>query len=87
MKYVFLIVYTLTIVSWAYGLSHHRFLWQEFWLYVGLFFIPSGAVCFCAWLMRQQVMWQRVLGLVGILPALGLWGLFLLLVSNGFKIH
>ena len=80
-------VLLLTSIAWIIGVSRHTFLASEFWIYVGIFLIPGAAVCTCCWLIFQKRAWGRILGLLLVLPSLGLWGLSMLLVSIGFKIH
>ena len=80
-------VYLLTAAAWAIGISNHRFLWSEFWLYALIFLVPAGLVCVSSWLLFMQRTWARVLGIVMVLPSAAIWLLSLLLVSNGFRIH
>jgi len=85
--YSSILVFALTGIAWVSGVSNHTFLASEFWLYVGIFLVPASAVCACTWLVFRAVLWQRILGLVLLLPALAIWAISLLLVLNGFKIH
>ncbi len=80
-------VFLVTGIVWYIGVSNHTFLASEFWLYVGLFLVPASAVCGCAWLVSQPFLWRKAIGLVLILPCLGIWALSLLLVFNGFRVH
>lgn len=80
-------VFLATAIVWIIGVSNHTFLANEFWLYVGIFFIPAMSVCGSSWLIFHRKLWFRVAGLVTILPSIGIWIVSLLLVFNGFKIH
>jgi hypothetical protein len=60
---------------------------REIWLYIGIYLIPALLVCGCSWLILRKQMWQRVIGVLLLLPSLGVWVLSLLLVYAGFKIH
>jgi hypothetical protein len=87
LKYSSITVFLITSVVWIIGVTHHTFLAQEFWLYVGIFTIPAALVCGSFWLMFDGPTWRRIFGLIILVPSLGVWGLSLLLVSVGFKIH
>lgn len=76
-----------TSIVWLIGVSTHTFLMSEFWLYVGIFFVPAMLVCGSSWLIFLDRVALRVLGIVLMLPSLGIWVLSLLLVYGGFKIH
>lgn len=80
-------VFLTTTLVWIYGVSNHRFLMSEFWLYVGIYLIPALLVCGCVWLIFRKQTWQRATGVVLLLPALGIWVISLVLVFAGFKIH
>ena len=80
-------VFIITTGVWVYGVTHHTFLAREIGIYIGLFLIPGAIVCTCCWLVFQQRTWGRILGALLLLPGLGIWGLTLLLVAIGFKIH
>lgn len=85
--YVAAVVYLVTAVVWTIGVTNHRFLWSEFWIYVGIFLLPGGLVCLSAWLIFMERLWARFVGIVLVLPALALWVVSLLLVYAGFRIH
>ena len=85
--YVAVPVFLITSIVWFVALGRHTFLAREIWLYLGLFAVPAGLVCGSAWMILQRRVWVRVIGGVLALPALGVWGLSLLLVWGGFKIH
>jgi hypothetical protein len=85
--YVAVPVVLISSVVWIVALGRHTFLAREIWLYIGLFTVPAGLVCVSAWMILQRRLWVRVVGGVLALPALGVWGLSLLLVWVGFKIH
>ena len=80
-------VFLITSVVWIIGVSNHTFLMREFWLYVGIFTIPAAFVVGSFWLISDDPPWRRILGLILLIPSLGVWGLSLLLVYIGFKIH
>lgn len=44
-------VFLATTVVWIFGVSNHKFLANEIWLYVGIFLLPATAVCTCSWLI------------------------------------
>ena len=85
--YFFIFVFGSTSVVWVAGITNHTFLASEFWIYVGIFFLPASAVCVCAWLALRDLLWIRDTGLVLLFPALAMWVISLLLVFNGFRIH
>ncbi|GEM_PF-2945225 len=87
MKTVITLVYAATALTWIYGITHHRFLMREFWLYAGIFFIPGALVCLSTWLTLQKAWWKRVTGALTLLPGMAIWLISLLLVTAGFKIH
>jgi hypothetical protein len=80
-------VLVITSIVWIIGVSNHRFLWREFWLYVGIFTIPAAFVIGSFWLVAGEPTWRRIVGVLLLIPSLGVWGLSLLLVYAGFKIH
>lgn len=80
-------VFLATTVVWIFGVSNHKFLANEIWLYVGIFLLPATAVCTCSWLIFGDQVWRRVIRLICLLPSCGIWVLLLLLVYNGFRIH
>jgi len=80
-------VFLVTSFVWAVAVSRHTFLAREFWLYVGMFLLPALLVCVSSWLVFQKTLWLRIVGGILALPSLGVWGLSLLLVWIGFKIH
>jgi hypothetical protein len=80
-------VFLATSLVWIAGVSNHTFLVNEIGLYVGIFLIPATLVCVCSWLIFHEQIWRRVVGLICVLPCIGVWVLSLLLVYNGFKIH
>lgn len=82
-----IVVLLVTSIAWIVGVSSHRFLWREFWLYVGIFLLPALMVIGSAWMIVQERLWLRVLGFIGALPSIAIWGISLLLVWAGFKIH
>ena len=87
LKYSAAPVFVITSVVWIMGVSNHRFLASEFWIYVGMFLIPATAVCGCIWLISHGPVWRRILGSVLLVPSMGTWVLSLLLVFHGFRIH
>ncbi|MCW8889042.1 MAG: hypothetical protein OQL20_00095 [Sedimenticola sp.] len=80
-------VFAITSITWAIGVSNHRFLLNEIGIYLLLFFLPALVVCGSVWMIFQPVLWRRMVGVIIALPAVALWVLSLLLVFNGFKIH
>ena len=82
-----IVVFIVTSVAWVVGVSNHMFLANEFWLYVGIFLLPALLVVGSSWMIFQERMWLRVVGVVAALPSVAIWGISLLLVWAGFKIH
>ncbi len=80
-------VLLITSVAWIIGVSSHTFLAQEFPQYVGIFTIPAAFVCGSFWLIFYGSMWRGIIGLLLLIPSLGVWSLSLILVMNGFRIH
>lgn len=80
-------VFVITVIVWAVGISKHRFLISEFWLYVIIFIAPAGLLCVSLWLILMQRTWLRVVGALLALPGLVIWLVSLLLVYGGFRIH
>ena len=87
LKYSAVLILVITSAVWIYGLTNHRFLLNEFWLYVLIFSVPAGLMCFSLWVLLHHAIWRVVLGIVILIPSLGLWIISLLLVSIGFRIH
>jgi hypothetical protein len=85
--YASIAVFGLTSIIWISGVANHSFLASEFWIYVAIFLVPASAVCACIWLVFRGPLWQRIIGLILLLPSLGVWIISLLLVLNGFRIH
>jgi hypothetical protein len=80
-------VFMITATVWAIGISRHRFLPSEFWLYLAIFLVPAALVCGSVWLILIRRTWVRVLGVVLALPSLAMWAVSLMLVCGGFRIH
>jgi len=80
-------VFLTTTIVWIIGVSNHTFLAREFWLYVGIFLVPAMLVCGCSWLVFHGQRWRRAIGMIMLVPCLGIWVLSLMLVYSGFKIH
>ena len=85
--YTAILVFLTTAVVWIVGVSSHTFLVREFWLYAGFFLIPATLVCGCSWLIFHGQRWRRAIGMIMLVPCLGIWILSLMLVYSGFKIH
>ena len=81
------IVFAITAAIWAYALTRHTFLMREFWLYVGIFTVPGGAVFISLWLMLLRHWAWKLIGTLAMIASLIVWGFTLLLVHVGFKIH
>ena len=79
-------VFLTTSIVWVIGVSNHTFIANEIWLYVGIL-IPATSVYGCSCLVFREPLWRQAIGLVLLIPCVGVWVLSLLLVSNGFKIH
>ena len=87
LSYTAIPIFGITTVVWVIGVSNHTFLASEFWIYVGMFLVPAGAICASAWLIFRDSLWQQALGVLALLPCLGVWFVSLVLVYNGFRIH
>lgn len=81
------IVFAVTAAVWAYALTQHTFLMREFWLYAAIFLAPGLAVCFSLWVILRRHPALKVLGGLSMVASLFVWGVALLLVFVGFKIH
>ena len=87
LTYTAILVFLATAVVWTISVSNHTFLAREFWLYVGIFLIPAMLVCGCSWLIFHGQRWRRAIGMIMLVPCLGIWVLSLMLVYSGFNIH
>ena len=86
-RYSAIVIFTINIVVWIYGLSKYRFLADEIWLYLGIFLVPGFVICFSILLMSRPPTWRKALGFVIFISGMAVWLFSLLLVSSGFKIH
>ena len=65
-------VFAVTSVVWIIGVTNHTFLAREIWLYIGIFLLPALLVCGCVWMIFQERVWLRVVGVILALPGLGI---------------
>lgn len=86
-KYSAVIIFAINTGVWIYGLSKHRFLFNEIWLYLAIFLVPGLVILGSMWLMGKPPTWRRVLGFLIFLAGMVVWLVSLLLVYGGFKIH
>ncbi len=80
-------ILAVTGAIWLYGVSHHRFVPGEFWLYALIFLLPAGLVYTSLWILLHREFWRITVGILCMIPSLVLWLGSLVLVANGFKIH
>jgi len=80
-------IYLITAIVWTAGLYDEKLYARDFWFYVVLFLVPGGLVLLSVWLIFIDRVWTRVLGVLLVLPSLGIWILSLLLAYGEFRIH
>jgi len=86
-KYSAVILFVVTSATWVFALFKHTFLMRELGLYVMIFLIPIVLVLISEWVMNHRNVWRRFVGVLLLIPSLGIWVVALMLVSVGFKIH
>lgn len=60
---------------------------DEFWFALLLLFVPAAMTLGAIWVFLSQVWWRPLLGVVLLVPSIGLWVAMLLLAFMGFRIH
>lgn len=84
-----LVIFGITATVWmhAFATKTIRLRSEEIAILGLLFVVPAGLVSAAIWIMLDRRWWRILLGIVLLVPALGIWVLSLMLANAGFRIH
>ena len=80
---------SLSAIAWLYGYFSigYGYYWRDFWFHVVTFLLPICLISIGAWILASPLIWRKIVGALLLVPAAVIWCIYLLLESNGFRIH